>query len=228
MESNQSQPTRAAFTYLKAIYDCGDGTSFVTTSQLAEHLKVAPASVTAMSQKLAASNPPLVEYHKHHGVRLLPIGEQHALRIIRRHRLLETFLTQALGYSWDEVHEEAEELESCISSRLEERLARYTGNPSFDPHGAPIPGEDLSLPQAPAVALNQMSAGQKGQVSRVRSTDSGLLRYLSEMGINIGVDIEVVNSVPYDGTMHVRVNHGGDPISLGSSLTSVILLGAGE
>jgi DtxR family transcriptional regulator, Mn-dependent transcriptional regulator len=226
METIQSQPTRAAFTYLKAIYDCGDGDRFVTTSQLADYLKVAPASVTAMSQKLAAFDPPLLEYHKHHGVRLLPVGEQYALRIIRRHRLVETFLIQALGYSWDEVHEEAEELDSCISPRLEERLARYTGNPAFNPHGAPIPADDLSLPQVASISLNQLAAGQKGQVIRVCSADSGLLRYLGGLGITLGALIEVVNCVPYDGTMQVRINQTADPVSLGPSLTSVILLGA--
>src|SRR5512147_2072173 len=106
-ETVESQPTRATLTYLKAIYQCSNGSGFVTTSQLAEYLKVAPASVTAMSQKLASATPPLVEYHKHHGMHLTTASETLALRVIRRHRLLEAFLVKALGYSWDEVHEEA-------------------------------------------------------------------------------------------------------------------------
>lgn len=228
MDQIEPHPTRAALTYLKAIYDCSDGAGYVTTSQLAEHLSVAPASVTAMSQKLAASTPPLVEYHKHHGVRLAPVGEQLALRIIRRHRLLEAFLVQALSYSWDEVHEEADLLENSVSPRLEERLARFTGHPTYDPHGAPIPADDLSVPPLPAVALNRLETGQGGTVRRVRSGDAGLLRYLTDLGIKIGASIEVVNQVPYDGTMQVRINRQGEPHSLGNALTSVILVEKAE
>jgi DtxR family transcriptional regulator, Mn-dependent transcriptional regulator len=224
MDQIEPHPTRAALTYLKAIYDCSDGTGYVTTSQLAEHLSVAPASVTAMSQKLAGSNPPLVEYHKHHGVRLAPSGEQIALRIIRRHRLLEAFLVQALNYSWDEVHEEADLLENSISPRLEERLSRFTGNPAFDPHGAPIPAEDLSVPTLPVVPLERLEAGQKGIVRRVRSSDAGLLRYLTDLGVRLGASIDVISRVPYDGTMHVHVNQDVEPRALGSALTSVILV----
>ncbi len=224
MDQIEPHPTRAALTYLKAIYDCSDGTGYVTTSQLAEHLSVAPASVTAMSQKLAASAPPLVEYHKHHGVRLAPIGEQLALRIIRRHRLVEAFLVQALGYSWDEVHEEADMLEGGISSRLEERLSRYTGNPSFDPHGAPIPADDLSVPSLPAIPLNRLEPGQCGVVRRVRSNDAGLLRYLTDLGIKIGATIEVTHRIPYDGTIQVHVNSDPEARSLGVALSAVILV----
>jgi len=224
MDQIEPRPTRAALTYLKAIYDCSDGDGFVTTSQLAEHLMVAPASVTAMSQKLAASTPPLVEYHKHHGVRLAALGEQLALRIIRRHRLVEAFLVQALGYSWDEVHEEADLLENGISPRLEERLSRYTGNPAFDPHGAPIPAEDLSVPIMPVVALNKLEPGEQGLVRRVRSGDAGLLRYLTDLDIRIGSCLEMLGKVPYDGTVQVRVNNSTDIHSLGVALSSVILV----
>jgi DtxR family transcriptional regulator, Mn-dependent transcriptional regulator len=224
MDQIDPHPTRAALTYLKAIYDCSDGTGYVTTSQLAEHLSVAPASVTAMSQKLAASNPPLVEYHKHHGVRLAPIGEQLALRIIRRHRLVEAFLVQALGYSWDEVHEEADLLENGISSRLEERLSRYTGNPAFDPHGAPIPADDLSVPIMPTIPLNHLEPGQCGIVRRVRSSDAGLLRYLTDLGIKIGATLAVINRIPYDGTIQVHINREVEARSLGVALSAVILV----
>jgi len=219
-----TQPTRAAITYLKAIYDCSDTHGFVSTSQLAQHLTVAPASVTAMSQKLAVANPPLVEYHKHHGVRLMPAGEQFALRIIRRHRLVETFLMQVLGYTWDEVHEEAELLENCISARLEERMAHYTGNPEVDPHGSPIPAEDLSVAAIATTPLNRVEPGCGGRVNRVRSSDSGLLRYLSELGITLGVSLTVLQVVPYDGTIQVRINPGGEVRAVGSALAAVILL----
>lgn len=224
MDQIDPHPTRAALTYLKAIYDCGDGVGSVTTSQLAEHLLVAPASVTAMSQKLAASTPPLVEYHKHHGVRLSPVGLQIALRLIRRHRLVEAFLVQVLNYSWDEVHEEADLLEGAISSRLEERLSHYMGNPAFDPHGAPIPANDLTVPIMPAIPLNQLEPGEQGIVRRVRSNDAGLLRYLTDLGIKIGAALEVVTQIPYDGTIQVHVDQGANIHSLGVGLSSVILV----
>jgi len=224
MDQIDPHPTRAALTYLKAIYDCGDGVGAVTTSQLAEHLMVAPASVTAMSQKLAASTPPLVEYHKHHGVHLSPVGLQIALRLIRRHRLVEAFLVQVMDYSWDEVHEEADLLEGSISSRLEERLSHYLGNPAFDPHGAPIPADDLSVPSIPAIPLNQLEQGERGKVRRVRSNDAGLLRYLTDLGIKIGASLELVTRIPYDGTVQVRVDEVDFAHSLGAGLSSVILV----
>lgn len=224
MDLLQSQPTRASLIYLKAIYDCGDNRDFVSTSRLAQHLRVAPASVTAMSQKLAAAVPPLVEYHKHHGVHLTPLGEQYALRLIRRHRLMETFLVQVLDFSWDEVHQEAELLDGCISARLEERIAHFTGDPGFDPHGSPIPTADLSLPKIVTTPLSRVKAGSGGLVKRVRSNDPGLLRYLSDLGIGLGARVDVVNTISYDGTTQVRVNQCKSVHALGSSLASVILL----
>lgn len=224
MEQIESQPTRAALSYLKAIYQCGDGDGPATTSMLAEYLGVAPASVTAMSQKLAACEPPLLEYHKHHGVRLSPHGMQIALRSIRRHRLLETFLVQVLNYSWDEVHEEADLLEDCVSTRLEGRLSDHLGNPSFNPHGAPIPAEDLSLPVQATVALSQLEAGGMGIVRRVRTNDAGVLRYLADLGICLNVVLEVVQQVAYDGTVQVRIAAGENLPSLGLALSSVILV----
>ena len=221
--SDESQPTRAALTYLKAIYQCGNGS--VTTSQLADYLKVAPASVTAMSQKLAAANPPLVEYHKHHGMRLTPAGETLALRMLRRHRLLETFLVNFVGYSWDEVHEEAAMLEGSISARLEERLSQITGNPAFDPHGAPIPDANLAIPEQVLVALNQLNPAQHGWVRRVTSDDAGMLRYLTELGIQIGGKVELVSVVPYDQTIQVRLSGNGHEVhTLGPILSSVIMV----
>ena len=224
MDQIDPHPTRAALNYLKAIYDCGDGVGSVTTSQLAEHLMVAPASVTAMSQKLAASTPPMVEYHKHHGVRLSPVGLQIALRLIRRHRLVEAFLVQVLEYSWDEVHEEADLLEGSISPRLEERLSHYLGHPAFDPHGAPIPADDLSVPTTLSIPLSQLEPGERGVVRRVRSNDAGLLCYLTDLGIKIGACLELVNRIPYDGTVQVRVDQVDFAQSLGVGLSSVILV----
>jgi DtxR family transcriptional regulator, Mn-dependent transcriptional regulator len=223
-ETAESQPTRATLTYLKAIYQCSNGSGFVTTSQLAEYLKVAPASVTAMSQKLAAANPPLVEYHKHHGMHLTAAGESLALRVLRRHRLLESFLVKALGYSWDEVHEEAELLECSVSSRLEGRLSAFTGHPAFDPHGAPIPDASLVVPELPVIPLSQLKLNQCGCVRRVMSDDSGLLRYLTELGIHIGSQVELVGYISYDHTIQVRLDGESELRILGLLLGDVILV----
>lgn len=223
-EAAQSQPTRAALTYLKSIYQCSNGSGFVTTSLLADYLKVAPASVTAMSQKLAAATPALVLYRKHHGMHLTAEGEGLALRVIRRHRLLEAFLVKALGYSWDEVHEEAELLEGSVSARLEGRLSIYTGHPAFDPHGAPIPDASLSIQQPPLIPLSQLKLKQSGCVRRVMSDDAGLLRYLTELGIQIGSQVELLAVIPFDQTFQVRLDNGVELRTLGTLLTSVILV----
>jgi DtxR family Mn-dependent transcriptional regulator len=107
---------------------------------------------------------------------------------------------------------------------LEERLSHYLGHPAFDPHGAPIPADDLSVPTMPAVPLNQLGQGERGTVRRVRSNDAGLLRYLTDLGINIGASLELVNRIPYDGTVQVRVDRGDFAHSLGVGLSSVILV----
>jgi DtxR family transcriptional regulator, Mn-dependent transcriptional regulator len=221
---NDSQVTLAALQYLKAIYECGEAKGFVSTSQIALHLHVAPASVTAMAQKLAATVPALVEYHKHHGTRLTSTGEQIVLRVLRRHRLVEAFLVQALGYSWDEVHEDASLLEGCDSARLEERLAIITGNPAFDPHGAPIPGADLSMPAIDDIPLAQINEGEIVLVRRVQSNDAGLLRYLTDQGITIGSRLEVVRRVSYDQTVQVKVNGDKEPSILGAILSNTVMV----
>lgn len=220
----ESKPTRAALTYLKAIYQCSNGTGFVTTSLLAEYLNVAPASVTAMSQKLAAVTPPLVEYHKYQGMQLTAAGESLALRVLRRHRLLEAFLVKTLSYSWDEVHEEAELLECSVSTRLEGRLAVYTGHPAFDPHGAPIPDASLWVLQQPVIPLNQLKLNQSGCVRRVLSDDAGLLRYLTGLGIHIGSQVELVSVISYDQTIQVRLDADQAIQTLGILLSNVIMV----
>ena len=135
----------AAQDYLKVIYDLTDESGRATTSQIADYLQVKPASVTGMLQKMAKEEPPLVEYKKHKGVILTLEGKKAALEIMRHHRLVESFLHEILGYSWDEVHEEAERLEHVISEDMERRMAAVLGNPSRDPHGQLIPNHNLEL-----------------------------------------------------------------------------------
>src|SRR4026207_1079142 len=132
--------------YLKNIYELTESGESASTNALATKLKIKPASVTGMVQKLASSKPALVEYQKHQGVTLTKEGRKAALEVIRHHRLIETWLVQTLGYSWDEVHEEAERLEHVISEDFERRIAAALGHPMRDPHGQLIPTGDLKNP----------------------------------------------------------------------------------
>jgi DtxR family Mn-dependent transcriptional regulator len=208
--------------YLKAIYDLTVNGTRATTNQIARRMGVQPASVTNMLQKLSATRPPLVEYRKHRGARLTKSGEQVALEIIRHHRLLEMFLQQTLGYSWDEVHEEADRLEHVISEAMEERIALSLGDPRQDPHGDPIPTRDLRLPESSSVTLSQLRPGSAAVVQRVRDTDPELLRYLSEMGITPEARLQVLEYSPFDGNLKLRIEGRDATPVVGVSVTSKV------
>jgi DtxR family Mn-dependent transcriptional regulator len=208
--------------YLKAIYDLTVESERASTNQIAERMGVTPASVTNMLQKLAATQPPLVEYRKHRGAKLTKDGEQVALEIIRHHRLLEMFLQQTLGYRWDEVHEEADRLEHVISEAMEERIALSLGDPRHDPHGDPIPTRDLRLPESSALTLSQLRPGRAAIVQRVRDADPELLRYLSDMGITPDARLEVLDYSPFDGNLRLRIEGQDEAVVLGLSVTSQV------
>ncbi len=191
--------------YLKAIYVISPEGGPTATNQIAERLKVAPASVTGMLKRLAALEPPLIVYNKHHGASLTEAGRQVSLQILRKHRLLELFLVQVLGYSWDEVHEEAERLEHAISFRFSDRLALLLGEPDYDPHGDPIPSRDLNLPVRSTIPLAEVQPDQKAVVRRVSSTNPALLRYLADLGVLPGAQLKVIETIPFDRTIHIRV-----------------------
>ncbi len=200
--------------YLKAIYTLGHGGEMVSTVQLASALGVAPASVTNMLQKLAADELRLVDYQKHHGARLTGAGQQAALRIIRRHRLLETFLSQTLGYSWDTVHAEAEQLEHVISPRFEDRISALLGEPTHDPHGDPIPDRRLQIDEsAELISLASLPTGAAGVIRQVDNQDERLLVYFESLGIRPGRKVTVVQRNPLDGTLRVAIEGTqGEPI----------------
>jgi DtxR family Mn-dependent transcriptional regulator len=216
--------TRVVEDYLKTIYELTRSEQRATTNQIAEKMGVTPASVTNMIQKLAETDPPLLDYRKHRGVQLTPGGERVALEIIRHHRLLEMFLHETLGYSWDEVHEEADRLEHVISEEMEERIAISLGNPQHDPHGDPIPSRDLEMPQSSALTLNLLRPPQKAQVKRVSDSDPELLRYLSERGIEPEAHLEVIDFSPFDNNLQVKVNGDHEPVVLGSIITTQIFV----
>ncbi len=196
--------------YLKAIYELQEDAGKVSTNALAEKLGVFPGSVTGMIKKLAEDRPRLVDYEKHRGVTLTPAGCRIALEVIRHHRLIELYLQQSLGYSWDQVDAEAEKLEHVISEDFEDRIAALLGNPERDPHGDPIPTKDGNIANPCSQPLTGLAAGQKARVARVRDDDPALLRYLAELGIVIDASVIIVEKSPFDGPLHVRVGERDD------------------
>src|SRR5512138_226513 len=169
--------------YLKNIYELTENGEAASTTALAQKLHVSAPSVTGMIQKLASAKPALVEYQKHQGVTLTRGGKRGALEVIRHHRLLEAWLMQTLGYSWDEVHEEAERLEHVISEDFERRIAAAMGHPVRDPHGEMIPTADLKMPFDESTLLSALRPSQTATIKRVKASDTKLLRYLEELGL---------------------------------------------
>ena len=149
----------------------------------------------------------LVNHRPYKGVTLTTAGEKIALEVIRHHRLIELYLIEALGYSWDEVHEEAERLEHVVSDLFEERIAEALGHPEFDPHGSPIPTKNGQIAPQTGLSLNELTAGQKGQVIRVNDEDPDLLRYLGRLGIRPGARIMILEIAPYGGSISVEIDN---------------------
>jgi DtxR family transcriptional regulator, Mn-dependent transcriptional regulator len=208
--------------YLKTIYELTENGRSASTNALAKKLDIKPASVTGMIQKLASSKPALVEYQKHQGVMLTKEGRKAALEVIRHHRLLEAWLVQTLGYSWDEVHEEAERLEHVISENFESRIAAAMGNPARDPHGELIPTADLEMPLEKSTLLSALRPKQTGIVQSVKSPETNLLRYLEGLGLIPGAQIEVLDYSPFDHNLTIKV--GRKSSVLGPNVTSRILV----
>ena len=208
--------------YLKHIYELTENGGSASTTALAAKLKVSAPSVTGMVQKLATSKPALVEYQKHQGVTLTKDGRKAALEVIRHHRLLEAWLVQTLGYSWDEVHEEAERLEHVISENFEQRIAAAMGDPERDPHGELIPTVDLKMPLDTTTPLSAFRPYQKGIVQCVKAADTELLRHLDSLGLVPGVEIEVQEYSQFDHNLTVKV--GKKSSVLGLNITSKIFI----
>jgi DtxR family Mn-dependent transcriptional regulator len=190
--------------YLKVIYEITLEDDRASTNQIAARMDVEPASVTGMLKRLAANDPPLVEYQKHRGAELTDEGEKVALEIIRHHRLLELFLHETLGFSWDQVHAEADRLEHVISEEFEERIAATLGNPLVDPHGDPIPTRELKMPAEAWVRLNDLRTGQRATVQRVGDERPELLRYLTTIGLTPGVHLSVTGYSEMDGNLQIQ------------------------
>lgn len=188
--------------YLKAIFSLGRQGDSVSTQALADRLGYSPASVTKMIKKLAEYK--LLEYKRYQGVYLTDSGRKVAVEILRHHRLLELYLTQALGYSWDEVHEEAELLEHFISEKLEARICAFLGNPDFDPHGAPIPTLDGEMPGLNNDSLAELELYRSYEIARISDAESQTLQELEKHGLFPGVSVTVLGRPP-GGSIHLKV-----------------------
>jgi DtxR family Mn-dependent transcriptional regulator len=192
--------------YLKMVFHLQYTETPVRTTILARALGVEPASVTGVIKRLAELE--LLDYRPYKGVSLTEQGEKIALEIVRNHRLIELFLVKSLGYSWDEVHEEAERLEHVVSPRFIERIDHKLGHPEIDPHGEPIPTEDGTIKPRGGVPLTEVGAGTTGTVCRVDDEDPELLRYLASLDIRPGRRIEIVKIEPYGGPLSVVIDEG--------------------
>lgn len=209
--------------YLKTIYSLASSGEEASTTALAARLGVAPASVTGMLQKLASLTPPLVIYRKHQGAALTSEGEKAALEVIRHHRLLEAWLVESLGYSWDAVHEEACKLEHVISEEFETRIAAALGHPVRDPHGSPIPSADLVMPSTNDIPLNILREGEKAVVRRVSCEEAPLLRHLKGLGLVPGAGVNVLAYSPFDGNLTLQVA-GHPPAVVGPAICGQIFI----
>jgi DtxR family transcriptional regulator, Mn-dependent transcriptional regulator len=190
--------------YLKVIYELELRGGVAGTNEIAAALGIAAPSVSGMIRRLSGQG--LVTHEPYKGVQLTREGRRAALRTIRRHRVIESYLTQALGYPWDRVHDEAERLEHAASDELIDRMAAAIGEPETDPHGAPIPTRDGTLGAEPELsALAELAAGAHARIARVGDRDGERLRYLSNLGMAIGAEVELVAREPYDGPITVKV-----------------------
>ena len=210
--------------YLKIIYELTQDGKTASTTELAKQLGIKPASVTGMVQKLASANYALITYKKHQGVTLTEKGRKAALEVIRHHRLIETWLAQTLGYSWDEVHNEAEKLEHVISEEFEARIAAAMGNPMRDPHGDPIPTADLVMPKYENITLSSLQLDQEATICKVQSQDISLLQHLENLGLVIGAHVKIIETSPYDQVMKLKVQGRKEVVVLGPVVTDRVFV----
>jgi len=210
--------------YLKAIYDLERDEHPASTNDIAERLDISPASVSGMMRRLADQG--LITHEPYRGVRLTKDGRRAALRTLRRHRILECYLTEVLGYPWDRVHDEAEQLEHAASEELIERMAEALGNPLHDPHGDPIPSREGVVEETPRRALTDVAVGERARVRQVMDDDGERLRYLAELGIRPGSIIRLLDRAPFDGpiTLWVGDGSGGVTRAVGPALAAQVFV----
>jgi len=197
--------SRTEENYLKAIFQlCEQSENPAATNAIAQVMQTAAASVTDMIKKLSKKN--LIHYQKHKGVRLTEEGNQLATNLIRKHRLWETFLVQKLQFSWEEVHEIAEELEHIQAEKLINRLDDYLGNPKFDPHGDPIPDANGNFTFRKQIVLPELAEGQEGVLVGVQDDTTPFLQYLNKLNLSLGTKIKILERYEYDGSTKILLD----------------------
>ena len=203
--------TGQAEDYLKAIYELEQGGDAVGTTAIAARLGIAAASASGMLQRLSRLG--LVRLERYRGTRLTAAGRGVALQLIRRHRIIESYLVSRLGFGWDDVHDEAERLEHAASTELIERMAEVLGHPTADPHGAPIPTPGGDVDERRFASLGSLPVGARTRVARMSDRDPALLRYLAARGITPGVTVRVVRREAFDGPITVLVGRASRTLS---------------
>ncbi len=204
-----SPPSSSIEDYVKVIYSFTEWQDKpITSTQLAQRLGVANSSVSEMVRKLKEQG--LVDHKPYSAVTLTGDGVRLALSMVRRHRLIETFLVQELGYRWDEVHDEAELLEHAVSDTFIERMAAKLGNPLRDPHGDPIPAADGSVLMPPAHRMSELDEGHTGRITRISDENPELLRYLAAQRIDVDAQVQVLGRKPFGGPLVVRIGGAGE------------------
>ena len=211
--------TRSVEDYLKAIYRLSPEGQPASTSEIANLLELSPASVSGMVKRLSEQG--LLEHLPYRGVQLTDDGRRAALRMVRRHRLIEAYLVAMLGYTWDTVHEEAERLEHAVSDTLVERMAAVLGHPRVDPHGDPIPAADGSIDEPASVALADVPLGQTVELRRVDESQPERLRYIASIGLTPGVAVTVLDRQPFQGPITIQAS--GRPHVIAHELGRVLL-----
>lgn len=213
-DQDTMEPSAAMREYLAEIYRLQEDSPTVSTTSLAERLNVSPPAVPRMLRRLQS-----VGYVKHvpyQGVELTQLGREEALREIRRHRILEVFLVDIMGFAWDEVHEHADGLGAGLNDKLTERMAEMTGYPERCPHGEPIPDRSGQLPEVNDVGIVNLGVGHTGAVSRVRTHEPEKLQYIASLGLMPGTQFEILGRAPFNGPMRLRV--GREEVVIGYEL----------
>jgi DtxR family Mn-dependent transcriptional regulator len=226
-KQNHDELTGPVEDYLKVIYEIERRAGAAATNDIAQRLAIAPASVSGMVRRLADQG--LLAHEPYRGVRLTASGRRAALRTIRRHRVIEAYLAQALGYPWDRVHAEAERLEHAASDELIDRMAAAIGEPAVDPHGAPIPTREGAVDERRLLSLAELPVDRRARILRVSDEDGEMLRYLAGLDVVPGVEVVVVAREPFGGPISLRV--GTQLRSVGPELAAHIRveeLAAGE
>ena len=212
--------TQAVEDYLKSIHELQRQEGRVSTTSLANMMGVTAASTTGMIKKLAKLK--LVTYEPYQGVELTRAGEIIALEVIRHHRLIEQYLTEALGVPWDQVDAEAEKWEHVLSDELEARIDAFLGHPERDPHGAPIPSLEGHLPPSSDIRLSELAPGQRAFISEVSDHDPEMLRYLGSLGLFPQVEVKVLKVAPFEGPLTICVED--QEFTLGREVSQYILV----